>query len=274
MSSPLHHYVPHFLLRRFGRGGKTHQIHVYDKWTGKKFSSPANKLAAERKLYDFQFKGIPMTLEPSLAGLESETAQRVEAILLRGRLAMKEPEVIQERSTLARFLAVQMVRTAGALAKQDDLARKMKAILLERGLPDEYFQPAPEVGSEENAVKCNFAGRICTANKDLGPDLVKKDWLLIQTDLKHPFLLGDHPVVLDNFFGGKLGVGVPGIVILFPFSPEFALGLHCPSIAEDIRREQEKLDTPRTKPFLIIRNSTRSSEQTWTLWRVLLKAFL
>jgi hypothetical protein len=37
MSSPLQHYVPHFMLKRFGRG-KTHQIHVFDKTTGKTFS--------------------------------------------------------------------------------------------------------------------------------------------------------------------------------------------------------------------------------------------
>src|SRR5258705_9702207 len=110
MSSPLQHYVPLFLLKRFGRGN-THQVYVFDKRTGKSFSGAANKLAAERKLYDFQFKDVPVTLEPSLAELESESAQCVEAILRRGRLARKEPEIIQERSTIIRFLAVQLVRT-------------------------------------------------------------------------------------------------------------------------------------------------------------------
>jgi hypothetical protein len=82
-------------------------------------------------------------------------------------------------------------------------------------------------------MKAVFAPRICAVNKDLGPALVKKDWLLMQTALEHPFLIGDHPVVLYNYFGDKLGVGVPGVVVHFPFSPEFALGLHCPSIADE-----------------------------------------
>jgi hypothetical protein len=63
----------------------------------------------------------------------------------------------------------------------------------------------------------------------------------METDLEHPFLIGDHPVVLYNYFGDKLGVGVPGVVVYFPLSPEFALGLHCPSIAEEIRKGQEKI---------------------------------
>jgi hypothetical protein len=53
--------------------------------------------------------------------------------------------------------------------------------------------------------------------------------------------LGDHSVVLDNLYGGKLGLGVPGVVIYFPLSPEFALGLHCLSIAEEFRHEHKRL---------------------------------
>jgi hypothetical protein len=54
MSAQLQHYVPQFLPRRFGRG-KTSRIHVFDKGAGKKFSGPANKLAAKREFYDFEF---------------------------------------------------------------------------------------------------------------------------------------------------------------------------------------------------------------------------
>jgi hypothetical protein len=96
MSSPLQHYVPHFMLKRFGRG-KTHQVHVFDKSTGMSFSRAANQLAAERKFYDFEFLGFPMSLEQSLAELESEAAQCIETILQRGQLAVEEPEIIEER---------------------------------------------------------------------------------------------------------------------------------------------------------------------------------
>jgi hypothetical protein len=249
MSSPLHHYVPQFVLRRFGRG-KTHQIFVFDKLTRKTFSGAANKLAAERRLYDFEFKDFPLTLEPSLAALESETAKCVDAILRRGHLAVAEPEIVEERGTIIRFLAVQVVRKAGALARAVDLQEKLKAMARELGAPEDYFKPPPELGNDENAVKAFFAQRICTANKDLGPALVKKDWLLMRTDPKYPFLLGDHPVVLYNYFGGKLGLAAPGVVVYFPLSPEFVLGLHCPTIAEEIRRGQKRLDSLPDETFV------------------------
>jgi hypothetical protein len=72
----------------------------------------------------------------------------------------------------------------------------------------------------------------------------------MQTNLVHPFLIGDHPVVLHNYFGDKLGVGVPGVVVYFPLSPEFALGLHCPTIAEEIRKGQEKFDNLPDEAFV------------------------
>jgi hypothetical protein len=57
------------------------------------FSSAANKLAAERKLYDFEFMCTPMTLETIVAELKSETAQCVAAILKRGRLVVQHQQV-------------------------------------------------------------------------------------------------------------------------------------------------------------------------------------
>jgi hypothetical protein len=149
--------------------------------------------------------------------------------------------MMKERATIIRFLAVQFVRTAGAFAQQADLGDQLESMLRADGIPEEYFKPPPEVGTSENARKANFAGHICGANKDLGPALCSKEWILFQTDLQQPFLLGDHPVVLDNLYGGKLGLGVPGVVIYFPLSPEYALGLHCLSIAEEFRQEHERL---------------------------------
>lgn len=148
-----------------------------------------------------------MSLEQSLAGLESEAAHCIERILKRSQLAVQEPEIIEERSAIIRFLAVQLVRTRGALARANDLAHKLKVITQELGAPEDYFRPPPEVGSDENALKAFFAQRICSANKDLGPALLEKDWLLMQSDSKDPFLLGDHPAAVDNYLGRKLGLG-------------------------------------------------------------------
>ena len=62
------------------------------------------------------------------------------------------------------------------------------------------------------------------AHKDLGPSLLKKDWLFMSTSLDAPFMLGDHPVVVDNLKGGKRGLGVPGVVFIFRCRPSSPWG--------------------------------------------------
>ena len=58
MVAQLHHYVPRFLLRRFGQDGGVR--HVMDKHTGKRFQISKSKkstvsVAAECGMYDFEF---------------------------------------------------------------------------------------------------------------------------------------------------------------------------------------------------------------------------
>ena len=78
MGDQLQHYVPRFLLRQFGRGKKDH-VRVYDKQSGASFAFSASKksaiaVAAEYHMYDFEFAGEQVTIEPALADLESKTA--------------------------------------------------------------------------------------------------------------------------------------------------------------------------------------------------------
>jgi hypothetical protein len=234
MSSSRQHYVPQFVLERFGHENSG-DIHVFDKQTGRSFTTGASRIAAEWDLYDFEFKGFPMSLEKSLSELESEAAWCIKKLVERGRLAISEPEIITERSALIRFLSVQLVRTRGAFARANHLSEKLKEALRSLGAPEECFALPSEVGpSDENAQKAFLVERICTAHKDFGPALAKKGWVLMRTTLDAPFLLGDHPVAMDNLAGGKMGINVPGAVIYFPLSPQFALGLHCESLVNEI----------------------------------------
>lgn len=234
MPSSRQHYVPQFVLERFGHESSG-DIHVFDKQTGKSFTTGASRIAAEWDLYDFEFKGFPMSLEKSLSELESEAAWCIKKLLERGRLAMSESEIIAERSALIRFLSVQLVRTRGSLVRFNQLSEKLKEALRNLGAPEDYFALPPEVASsDENAQKAFLVERICTAHKDFRPALVKKGWVLMGTTLDTPFLLGDHPVAIDNLAGGKIGISVPGAVIYFPLSPQFALGLHCESLVNEL----------------------------------------
>lgn len=103
MAEQLHHYIPRFLLRRFGRGVGI--LHAMDKHTGKRFEISTSKksgieVAAERGMYDFEFMGTPMTLEPALAKLEDKAALVIERVVREETLDHSRPE---ERAALAGF---------------------------------------------------------------------------------------------------------------------------------------------------------------------------
>ena len=237
MRNQLQHYVPRFLLRQFGKGKKDH-VRVMDKQTGRKFSFSASKkaliaVAAEYGMYDFEFMGQPVSIESNLASLESKAAESIARLSREEKFDLADP---MERATLACFLAVQMVRTRAVLETQADMMARMTAWLKTQGAPAGFFEDDPNVGSGENADKALLARLITNAPKDLAPAFVEKDWLLVSTDRKHPFLMGDHPITLFNDVDmgpwGNLGITVEGIQVYFPLSPTLALAIWCPSLRQ------------------------------------------
>ena len=150
------HYVPRFLLRRFGTGKKEH-VHVFDKQTGKRFTSSARKIAAEKGLYDFKFKGVTLTLEPGLAELEARAARHIARITQERRLDVLNPI---QRGELARFLAVQMVRTPAFWETSHEMFERMENWLRKEGMREDWFYPPAELGTRENAEKATVARAI------------------------------------------------------------------------------------------------------------------
>lgn len=223
------------MLRQFGRGKKDH-VRVLDKQTGRRFSFSASKkamisVAAEYGMYDFEFMGEPVTIEPGLADLESKAAEYVARVVREETFDLGDP---MERATLACFLSVQMIRTRAVLETQADMMTRMKAWLERDGTPAGFFDPDPHVGGGENADKALLARMICNAPKNFAPSLLEKDWVLLKTDQKHPFIMGDHPFAMfndeDGGLRGNLGLKVRGIQIYFPLTPTLAMALWCPSI--------------------------------------------
>lgn len=247
MSEPLQHYVPKFMLRRFSAGARE-LVYAFDKHEDKAFAFSTSKksklgVAAERAMYDFEFQGVPMTLEPTLSHLESRAAEASAKII--AALAVP-PDWHDVKTIMACFVAVQLVRTKAMLATSDDMFGRMEAFFRANGAPEEFFQPDPEVGGKENARKANFAAMISTAPDDWGPILLKKVWHLVRTTQDVPFLMGDHPVVRFNDPSaqgeGKLGLASVGIQIQFPVSPTLAVSLTCPSYMETMIDGIERID--------------------------------
>ena len=199
MSEPLQHYVPKFMLRRFS-SGKRELVHAFDKHQDKIFAFSTSKkskvgVAAERAIYDFEFQGVPMTLEPALSSLETKAAECSSRVIAAQAIP---PAWHEEKKTLASFMAVQLARTKATMATFDDLASRMEGFFRSEGAPANFFKPDPLVGSGENARKAHYAALITNASREWTPLLLQKVWHLIKTTEDMPFFMGDHPVVRFN----------------------------------------------------------------------------
>lgn len=247
MIEPLQHYVPKFMLRRFSTGKKD-LVYAYDKHNDKVFEFSTSKkskvgVAAERGIYDFEFEGVPLTLEPSLSNIESKAAEATANIIQSQRI---DPEWHMDKAILASFLAVQLVRTKATMTTLDDLAERMEGYFRSEGAPDDFFKPEPKVGDKANARKVHYASLITTAPEDLAPLLVDKVWLLLQADECNPFLMGDQPFTRFNEASksvrGTLGLRSKGVQIYFPLSPALALCLMCRTYLDTMIDGIERID--------------------------------
>lgn len=70
-------------------------------------------------MYDFDFMGEPITIEPGLADLEAKAAEYLRRVTDTKRFDLTDSI---ERATLACFLAVQMIRTRAVQNSQKDFA--------------------------------------------------------------------------------------------------------------------------------------------------------
>lgn len=245
------HYVPQFLLRNFGNGKKD-QVWVYDKTTDRSFSTNAKNIASESRFYDFEFDGNAMTLEPMLSQLETDTKPIIEKIIKADSLAAISDE---DKAMLAVFLSVQLTRTRAFREQWDDLPKMLREHLNAHGETVASNSQAAELILDltENESKAETARFMIQAPRDFAPHLASKQWVIAATTRKHPFVIGDNPVALQNMIDmsprGNLGLAVRGIEIYFPLSPVRALAMWCPSLAEIVRQGAEALRTlsPRTE---------------------------
>lgn len=92
---------------------------------------------------------------------------------------------------------------------------------------------------DDNELAFQMAGFIVKHARDFALRFADKAWMLAATDSKHTFMIGDHPIGLQNHIDmapyGNLGLGVRGIEIYFPLSPRRALAMWCPSLLEAFR---------------------------------------
>jgi hypothetical protein len=232
--------VPRFILKNFTKGKKP-QLYVYDKSNDNIFKTNIKNIATESGFYDLEIDNNLLTLEPSLADLEGNTAGIVKKLIKAKRLDILDEDNL---AILAAFLAVQFVRTKEHRLRfkhLDDLfAKKLK----EMGVREENITEIVNVPTDIPHGKWIGFRSVINAN-DFVPHLLNKAWVLFETSRKYPFYISDNPITLHNELDhgpyGNLGLAVKGIEIYLPISTTLCIGLLCPSLANKFLETYDKI---------------------------------
>lgn len=262
------HYVPQFLLKNFGNGKKD-QLHVFDKSTGKTFPTNARNVASESRFYDFKVEDTELTIEPALSKIEASTKPILQKILDHDSLKSVS---LEERATLCGFLAIQFTRTRAFKEQFRALPAMFGERLREWGQTPEQHESINEYikPPDENQLKIQMVRMMMEAPKTFGPHFANKHWLIIATNGKHPFMIGDNPLAMQNTNDysprGNLGLAVRGIEIYFPLSPTRALAMWCPSLANQIGQAVSTLQELRRRSPHLIEGRLNDPEYLEYLW--------
>jgi hypothetical protein len=239
------HYVPQFLLKQFGTGKKD-KISVFDKQTDRTFATNVRNVAAESRFYDFTIAGRSESIEPGLSEMEGLAKRVIDKILSADSLNVLSDE---DRGVLSLFCAVQLARTKGFREQFRSFPTLLKERMLSQGMREEDLKNIePELREpNDNELALMCADFISKEGGEFAMLFAIKDWLLLATDQRDPFIIGDNPITRQNAMPipgpyGKLGLAVRGIEIYCPLSPVRALGMWCPSLRETIEAKIREVE--------------------------------
>lgn len=234
------HYVPQMLLRGFTTTPDGEQVWVFDKRTGKTFSTAIRNIAAERGYYDL---GGSAVLDAAMNRADAIAAQILNGIRNRYSLSGLNRD---DRGMLASIVVMQLLRTRGYQEQTKHLVQTVKTKVREKGELSPALEAQFSELSEER-LREEYLRLIPQFTGDFLPHLLDKDLLLFKTLRNVPFCISDNPVVLNNTLNpgdgirGTLGLGVPGIEIYLPISSELTLAYMCPSIGKQNEEIRDQL---------------------------------
>lgn len=219
-----HHYVTQAQLRHFARDEGRTQIHVFDKTTGKSFTSSILDAGSENDFNTITEDGGRLNFEAMYDAVDDAGAAIVAQIAEHRSLSwMGEQQVL----ALADLGTVQMLRTKLARETPGVLVDEMRDLLDKLGadLHDPHLGPPTDADAKRGTIEA-FVKRTSHRNS----------FLRLMPGLVEPagsarFLISDHPVVFTNPFPyGDHGLQAQGILVHLPLSPTLLLTWHCPTI--------------------------------------------
>ena len=230
------HYVPQFLLRRFG--DKKGRINVFDKHTQKTFVSSTRNVASENGFYDLKVGEIQISLEPLMCEVENSALG-----LLNGIVEARTTShlSLDDRSRIAFFMAFQMLRTRASLEALFQMEKGLRRTGPSKGLTPETM---PGLFMNDEQIKQVSLMNLKMA-QNIAPEFLNKDWMLYR-DPGCRFIVSDNPVVRKNHYPknptmSNNGLACEGIQISMPLSPEFTITFICPTLIEQFREHDRKL---------------------------------
>jgi hypothetical protein len=233
----IQHWVPQLLLRLHAtdplakKGSE--QVWCFDKSDDKIFPCNIRGILGERRFYELEINDVVANLEPPITAIEDRAAPVLTRIVETRTLTLNS---VADCEAIAEFCAIQFVRTQAARAQIRSLNEGLTAALQKRGIDVSQLSELKETSDE--AIKSLSLQMLAEAPQVFAPHFLSKFWYLIEGRDDDPFLLGDHPVVVDNELPpqARRGVGLasPGASIYLPLCPSLCLGMMDGNIVSDL----------------------------------------
>lgn len=229
------HYVPQFILRKFGSGSaKNPKLWALDKKHQAVRFCSVRDVAHENRFYEASNEnGRRLEFEGLMEHMDSIGSDVVHRVLAGGVFRLTPKDMVW----ISYFIACQMIRTPMA---RNDAANLLKMIINKWG-PGIYFENGKKPVGEYTSEDIKRSSLACIRNlPDMAKQLQAKVWVLSRAPSKCSFVIGDNPVTrhnrMDHGPRGSLGLNSHGIEMYMPLSPELSLHILCPRLAESVCR--------------------------------------
>jgi hypothetical protein len=220
MAFVINHYVPQFHQQRFA--GADGRLWVWDKLADRVFQTSPGSIAVEAdfyRLHEFEKLGRdPFIMERQLSEMEGQMSLVTGQWL--GWLRTIEPgqkiEIPEpNRDTVARFMAVQFLRTADT--------RGILSAIYESEHPE-----TPLSGEKLTDLHTDLMWDLPTVNM-IAEHIRDAIWIFARNITSVPFMTSDNPVAFrtkDNAMWLKVGFVAEGTYAVYPLAPDIVMYCH------------------------------------------------
>lgn len=224
------HYVPQFLLRKFGVGKKNKEkLWVLDKRTENVYQSSVRDVGHENRFYQYGNENEVLDPEDLLENVENYTAPIISKINKLEKLSRSKNELI----ALSYLVATQILRSPSV---RNEMENFRQLLIHKWGANIKAHPDDPKTIGEYGPVDAKFSSlRAMGYIPEIAKLLQGKVWSLCEAPIGEPFIISDNPVTKHNMVErkgrGNLGINNEGIEIYLPISPEFTLQALCPKMS-------------------------------------------